>query len=240
MTEEPHISQLMLDALALRALDPDREARAHAHLAGCARCRDDARIAAELRQRFTTYVLPRGVPAARRPRRAWLLIPAFAAALVVIAWRARPAPVAELGIKGAASWQVFANHDGRVFAVHDGTTLAAGDRIRFAVTPAGARYLLVASIDGVGAATIYYPYDGPQSALIEGARVEPAGSIELDAAPGPERIYALLSDEPIAADTVTAQLRALAAGGADAIRDARPLELPARAQLSLVFEKATP
>ena len=135
---------------------------------------------------------------------------------------------------------MFANHDGRVFAVHDGTTLDAGDRIRFAVTPAGVRYLLVASIDGLGAATIYYPYGGPQSAIIEGDRVEPAGSIELDAAPGPERIYALLSDEPIAADTVIAKLRAVAGGGADAIRHAPALELPVRAQLSLVFEKAAP
>ena len=240
MTADPHISQLMLDALALRALDRDSEARVHAHLACCASCREAAQVAAELRQRFTVHVLPRGVPARRRQRRSWLLIPALAAVLLAIGWRSRPAPVAELGIKGAASWQVFANHDGRVFPVHDGTTLAAGDRIRFAVTPAGARYLLIASIDGLGAATIYYPYDGAQSAIIEGDRVEPAGSIELDAAPGPERIYALLSDQRIAADTVIEQLRAVAVGGADAIRDARPLELPVRAQLSLVFEKATP
>jgi putative zinc finger protein len=240
MTADPHVSQLMLDALALRALDRDSEARVHAHLAGCASCREAAQIAAQLRQRFTVHVLPRGVPARRRQRRSWLLLPALAVALLAIGWRSRPAPVAELGIKGTASWQVFANHDGRVFAVHDGTALKAGDRIRFAVAPAGARYLLVASIDGLGTATIYYPYDGPQSAIIEGDRVEPAGSIELDAAPGPERIYALLSDEPIAADPVIEQLRAVAAGGADAIRDARALELPVRAQLSLVFEKATP
>lgn len=240
MTAERHISQLMLDALALHALDRDSEARVHAHLAGCASCRDDAQIAAQLRQRFTVHVLPRGVPARRRPRRSWPLIPALVAALLAIGWCSRPAPVAELGIKGAASWQVFANREGRVFAVHDGTTLAAGDRIRFAVIPAGARYLLVASIDGLGAATIYYPYDGLQSAIIEGDRVEPAGSIELDAAPGPERIYALLSDGPIAADTVIEQLRAVAAGGADTIRDPRALELPVRAQLSLVFEKAAP
>ena len=240
MTAEPHVSQLMLDALALCALDRDSAARVQAHLACCASCRDDARIAAQLRQRFTVHVLPRGVPARRRPRRSWLLIPPLMAALLAIGWCSRPAPVAELAIKGEASWQVFANHDGRVFAVHDGTALAAGDRIRFAVTPAGARYLLVASIDGLGAATIYYPYDGPHSAIIEGDRVEPAGSIELDAAPGPERIYALLSDQPIAADAVIVQLRAVAVGGAAAIRDARPLALPVRAQLSLVFEKATP
>lgn len=241
MTTEPHISQLMLDALQLGALDRDSEARVQAHLASCASCRHDAQSAAELRQHFTVHVLPRGLPAGRSRRRFWL-VPAFAAALLiaVIGLRPRPAPVGELGIKGEASWQVFANRAGRVFAVRDGTELAAGDQIRFAVIPAGARYLLVASIDGLGSATIYYPYGGAESAPVEGDRIEPDGSIVLDAAPGPERIYALLSDEPIAADAVTAQLREVARGGADAIRGMRALQLPVRAQVSLVFEKVAP
>jgi hypothetical protein len=241
MTTEPHISQLMLDALSLGALDRESEARVQAHLASCASCRHDAQDAAELRQQFTVHVLPRGLPARRSRLRFWL-VPAFAAALLVavIALRPRPAQVNGLGIKGEASWQVFANRDGRVFAVHDGIELAAGDRIRFAVIPAGARYLLVASVDGLGVATIYYPYDGAGSAPVKGDRVEPDGSIVLDAAPGPERIYALLSDEPLAADAVRAQLRAVARDGADAIRSIRSLPLPARTQISLVFEKATP
>lgn len=241
MTTEPHISQLMLDALPLGALDRDSEARVQAHLANCARCRQDAQDAADLRQQFTVHVLPRGLPAGRSRRRLWL-VPAFAAVLViaVIGLRPRPTRTGELGIKGEASWQVFANRDGQVFAVRDGTELAAGDQIRFAVIPAGARYLMVASVDGLGVATIYYPYDGAESAPIEGDRIEPDGSIVLDAAPGPERIYALLSDEPIAADAARAQLRAVARGGADAIRGMRTLQLPVRAQVSLVFEKAAP
>lgn len=241
MTTEPHISPLTLDALSLGALDRDSEARVQAHLASCVSCRRDAQDAAELRQQFIINVLPRGLPAGRSRRRFWL-IPVFAAALliVVIGLRPRPARVDGLGIKGEASWQVFANRNGRVFAVRDGTELAAGDQIRFAVIPAGARYLLVASVDGLGVATIYYPYDGAGSAPIEGDRVEPDGSIVLDAAPGPERIYALLSDEPIAADAVRAQLRAIAGGGADAIRGMRALQLPVRSQVSLVFEKAAP
>ena len=105
----------------------------------------------------------------------------------------------DLGIKGDATWQVFANRDNKTFAVHDGAELAAGDRIRFIVTPNRARYIIVASVDGSGAATIYYPYNGIQSAPAEGPRSELPGSIVLDAAPGPERLYALFSDEPIAA-----------------------------------------
>jgi hypothetical protein len=61
--------------------------------------------------------------------------------------------------------------------------------------------------------------------------VEPAGSIEHVAAPGLERIQPLLSEEPIAADTVIVWLRAVSAGGVDAIRDARALEQPRAALL---------
>lgn len=239
----------MLDALPLRALDRDGEARVDAHLARCARCREELERAAELRRHFTAHVQPAGLPV--RPRRwSWLLVPAVATVVLIVAiepWRrpARPprvdeAGIGELGIKGDASWLVFASRGGRVLPVHDGTELAAGDRIRFTVIPGGARYLLVASIDGRGTATIYVPYGGSQSAAIDGDRVEPEGSIVLDAAPGPERIYALLSDAPIAAERVRAQLREIARGGSDAIRGTSALALPVRAQASLVFEKVAP
>ena len=242
----------MLDALPLRALDRDGQARVDAHLAGCTRCREELERAAELRRHFTAHVQPAGLPA--RPRRWWwLMVPAVASVLLIVAigpWQ-QPAPSApparldeaglgELGIKGDASWLVFANRAGRVLPVHDGTELEAGDRIRFMVIPGAARYLMVASIDGRGAATIYFPYGGSQSAAIDGDRVEPEGSIVLDAAPGPERIFALLSDAPIAAETVRAQLREIARGGSGAIRGTVALALPVRAQASLVFEKAAP
>jgi len=240
-----HVSPLTLDALALGALDRDREAEIHAHLAGCAECRGARDAAAALREHFTARVLPRGLPARRPPRWRWLVAPALSAALavalLVVLWpRALPPAPNDLGIKGTASWQVFANRSGHTFAVHDGTELAAGDRIRFIVVPGGARYLLVASVDGRGAVTIYYPYEGSQSAPIDGERFELTGSIVLDAAPGPERIYALLSDEPITADAVRAPLRVVARGGAVAIRGTYTLPVPVRAQASLVFEKVAP
>lgn len=257
MTATGHVSALMLDALALDALDGDTAAHVRAHLASCAECRSDQEAAAELRVAFSRLVLPRTVPV-RRPRRwVWLAVPALAAVCAILALRrsdgetgttlatATSPPVPELGIKGDASWEVFANRDGRVFAVHDGTRLAAGDRIRFAIVPGGARYLLVASVDGGGGVTMYYPYNGARSVSIQdeggdGGRIEPPGSIVLDAAPGPERIYAILSDVALPVELVTAQLRTVAGGGAGAIRATRTLPLPARAQLSLVFEKASP
>jgi hypothetical protein len=144
----------------------------------------------------------------------------------------------DIAIKGDASWQVFANRDGQTFAVRDHTELAAGDRIRFVVLPGGARYLLIASVDGDRGVTVYYPYHGERSAAIDGVRFELAGSIVLDDASGPERIFAILSDTPVNAEIVTAALHDIATGGANAIRATRTVPLKVRAQLSVVFEKA--
>jgi hypothetical protein len=235
-----HVPALMLDAFVLGALDRDTEAHIQAHLESCSTCSGDLEAAAELRKHFTQHVFPRGLPARRRYRWWWLAAPALAAAVLILALRPPRELPADVAIKGDASWQVFANRNGRIFPVQDGTELAAGDRLRFAIILDGARYLLVASIDGSGAATIYYPYDGAQSAAAHGERIEPTGSIELDDASGPERIYAILSDAPIDAAEVKAQLRVVARGGADAIRRTRSLPVPARAQISLVFEKVAP
>jgi len=108
------------------------------------------------------------------------------------------------------------------------------------VTPNGAPYLLIASIDSAGTASIYYPYHGEQSGPVADARVELPGSIVLDATPGPERLFAIFTDEPIPVEIVMERLRAIGARGPEAIRSARALDVTAQTQLSLVFEKVTP
>ena len=239
MTE--HLSAFTLDALALNALDEAAAARARAHLASCAQCRADDESAAALREHFTVHVLPRTAPVRRRRswRWIWLAAPMLAAAAILLVLRREPPPP-ELGIKGDATWQVFAHRAGKTFEVHDGAVLAAGDEIRFVVVPDRARFVLIVSVDGAGQASIYYPYNGAASAPIDGPRVELAGSIVLDAAPGPERLFALFSDEPIAAPAARDALRAIAMGGADAIRRTRQLPIPVRAQTTLLFEKGGP
>jgi hypothetical protein len=234
-----HLSSLTLDALALGRETPG----AREHLATCARCRGEFESAAGLRQHFISQILPRTRPRKARPSWFVFAVPAFAAAIAIVAvvsrHREAPAPAPDLAIKGDATWQVFANRDGQTFIVHDGAQLEPGDRIRFAVIPDGARYLLVASIDGAGTVSIYFPYGGSESApLPAGDRSLLPGSIVLDAAPGPERMFAIFSDEPVAAEQVTDQLRAIGAGGADAIREPHALTVTnARAQASTLFEK---
>jgi hypothetical protein len=107
--------------------------------------------------------------------------------------------------------------------------------------PGGMRYLLIASLDGRGQATIYHPYGGAESsAVTDPIRLEVPGSIVLDDAPGPERIYALFSRTPIPARDVTASLAAVFARGAPAIRSELRLDLAAEEQASVFFEKGAP
>jgi hypothetical protein len=232
-----HLSTFAIDALALAALDDTARAAAEAHLAGCDRCRADRDAAADARAHFTTVVLPRTQP---RPRRRWWLIaaPAVAAAVLVCfaMWPAPTPRAPELGIKGGPAMQVFVAHDDTVFALQDGETLEPGDRLRFVAEPNGARFVLIASIDGAGAVTTYVPYGGTESLPLDGAeRIEVPGSIALDTAPGPERIFALFSAAPIAAADVERELHAIP--DAAAIRAAHHLAIDA-SQVTIHFEKA--
>lgn len=220
-----HANPMQLDAIALGAGDP----QVVAHVDGCAQCATELAAQRELHAEFLVNVLPK-----RRPQRRWwlLALPALAAAAVVLLLVRPKAPdEPEIAIKGGPAWQVVANRAGATFAVKDGTVLAAADRIRFVVVPDRARYLMIASLDGAGAASIYYPYDGAQSAAVGAARLEVPDSIVLDTAPGPERLFALLSDAPLSADAVRAALRAV-----KDVRATTHLDLPAK-QLTLVFEK---
>ena len=239
-----HLSSFTLDALPLEALSADEVARARTHLETCERRRGALEAAAAARERFATTVFPRTVGTMRARTRGlrWprllplLLAPALAGAALLFWVRREPE---ELGVKGAASLRVFARHQDRVFAVREGMPLAAGDQIRFRVTPSGARFVLVASVDGAGKASVYFPFGGDASAPIDPrATAELPGSVELDETAGPERVFVLLSARPLPAADVVAALRALGARGHDAIRAARTLAVPAEAQVSLGFEKA--
>jgi hypothetical protein len=258
------LSALQLDELALRG-------GSDAHLASCARCQADAdelaAVRAEFRPRPDAIVLR-----APWRRWWWMVVPAAVAAALALVYLQpaglqpaglqpaglqpaglqpaglqpaglRPATTPDLGVKGSEpTLRVFANHAGDVFSVHDGTRLVAGDRIRFVVEPAGMPYVLIASIDSTGAATVYYPYGGIASAAIPPAeRSELPGSIILDAAPGPERVFAMFSDAPIASAAVLDQLRQVGTRGSSAIWTQQALQVDSvRAQQSIVFDKGAP
>lgn len=237
-----HPSEQMLDALYLKALDADARAATMEHVKACDRCRERAREAEASRRHFIDHVLPRQLPKVVRPRRRvwWLVPPALAVAIAASILLIRPRSPAhdELGIKGGATLQIYANRGDSVMPVQDGTSLQPGDRIRFVIKAAASQHLVIASIDAAGHATIYYPYAGRASVQLPDAPVhEVPGSVFLDHTLGPERVFALLGRAPISTEPVVAALRKI---GADAIRTQRTLDVAVDAQLSVVFEKVKP
>jgi hypothetical protein len=239
---QDHTSPVLLaKLLAGKATDEERRAL-EAHAAACPGCRDELVEARAAGRRFTESVFPRTLPAveARGRRRAWrLLFPiaplALAAAATAAVLLVRHPPVLpEVQYKGAAALQVFAHRGGESFPVRDGMALRAGDRIRFGVVPGDARFVLVGSVDGRGHASIYQP-STPVEAGKEPLLVLP-DSIVLDDAPGPERIFAVFSEQRVENTQVADALTALGARGADAIRGATRLPLP-YTQASVLLEK---
>lgn len=228
--------------------------------AACPVCRaalDDARREATA---FTRTVGPRTLPVIEarlaRWRMVWFASAGLAAvaavaavALVWFAGRAITAPgiaprAPMIAAKGDPALHVMARqHTGgedHVFEVQDGAALRPGDAIRFAIDADGG-YLLVVSVDGAGQLSVYHPYGGDRSAPLDapGHRAVLDGSIVLDDAPGPERIWAVISDRPIAVAELRAQLAAIQAGGPSAIRRGVEIRIAGARQASLWFEKPT-
>lgn len=181
----------------------------------------------------------------RARRRWWLGAPVAAAALAAAVLAVRPRlpgrgePGAGLGSDvGSAVWDEAGNQAGllpkgagdapaRLFVrrghgarrLDDGATVHPGDVLAFAVDSARARYALVLSIDGARRISIYSPYEGARSGPVPlgvlPVVLEP--SIILDGTLGPERIWLLLSDEPIAVGSLRPALDRLAAAGPAAV-----------------------
>jgi hypothetical protein len=249
---ERHLTPVDLDALELTFLAADERARLEAHLGGCAPCarrrqEHDAHV-----RHFRDQLLDRTVDRLagrvrrRRPVRLTVRVAPLvvAAAIVLLLVGRPPTPRPDQPVltgKGAGSLQLFARRGDHVFPVEEGAVLAAGDAIRFFVEPGVKGHVIIGSVDGAGKANIYFPYAGHESAaLAPRRRLEVPGSIVLDLAPGPERVYAVFSEGPLRSDLVRQALALVAAGGPEAIRRTRALPLPGTAQATVRFEKVTP
>lgn len=157
-----------------------------------------------------------------------------------------PAPY--IGHKGGIpGLRVFARRGGAVRELVDGSAVEPGDAIRFVVDPRGGqypvdpssgvypvappegRYALIVSIDGAGHTSVYYPFDGTASAPLpaSSAPIELDGSVVLDDVLGNERLWALLSAEPLQVEQIRPQLARLAGQGNAAIAAAGSLALTA-------------
>ncbi len=266
-----HLSTFHIEAMRIGGMARPGQDWATHHLEACARCR---RLAADWeagRREFADGPLVR----TRAPLRArvdlvqgatpqrqvigWAAAFATAAAFagLIVAWRA---PAAHRGVadgpgeptvsvKGGLDFAIAVRRGDRVFHA-DAQPLLPGDRIRFVLDGVSSSYLMVGSVDGAGHANIYVPYEGAQSVSLASrpsvsAHLEIEGSIVLDRAPGPERVFALVSQRPLAVGPVRSALSAIGAAGTKTIRETKVLALPSQLlaaagtliQRSVIFEK---
>lgn len=233
MNARGHLSSEDIDLLLLQALGAQEAEAAHAHLGACATCKQRWDELNEDKQRFEQYVLPRTLSKVEERVKggegffSFLQLPrwvpaALAAALVAgvtttITIRRISGPdEAYIGIKGGPGLEVFAERAGKQFPVKPGAALQPHDKVRFVVNSAGSKYVLIASRDGAGNFTVYYPYNGLESAPLQSRELP--GSIELDEVTGKESLVAVFSDAPVKAEAVKSLLEGARQKGIEGAR----------------------
>jgi hypothetical protein len=264
MNKNQHLSTSDYDRLLLHALSSEEQVKIEQHLVVCERCRTDhADYAADARQ-FSQEIFPRTVQRLRlatpgsfwgrllQQRVVWILAPAMTAVLALVVVRGRLSDDGHRGSRSSAGDAIrikggeptlrsFARRMQHVFPIQDGMELHPGDEMRFVVDSPRLQFLLLASVDGAGRVNIYFPYDGSQSGVIAtGKPTELPGSIVLDTAPGPERVFAFYSKNPLLRAELEPVLKSLGASGPAAIRAKKLLPVKAGAQFTFLFEKAAP
>jgi hypothetical protein len=217
MNARGHLSSEDIDLLMLQALSGNEAEVAQAHLGSCTSCKKRWDELNEDKQRFEQFVLPRTLSKVEERVKggqgffSFLNLPrwvpaALTAALVlgvtttITIKRINAPEETYIGIKGGPGLEVFAERGGKQFPVKPGAALQPKDKVRFVVNSAGSKYVLIASRDGAGNFTVYYPYNGLESAPL--AQRELPGSIELDEVTGKEWLVAVFSDAPVKANAV--------------------------------------
>ena len=162
----------------------------------------------------------------RHPRKrpvVWLapLVVAAAAVLLVV-WRHTPQEQVETTrVKGTARVLVFKQVGDQAERLDADDVVRAGDVIQLRYNAGGAKYGVIASIDGGGGVTLHFPAaeDAPTD-MAPGTRTLPE-AFALDDAPRFERFFFVTANEPLDTPATLDALRALARRGdaADAVLD---------------------
>jgi hypothetical protein len=200
------LSEFALDDLVLNG-EGEANPEARFHLQDCADCRrrQEERLAYQRQfesQRAKAFWdgTRRAYLRRRNSRRALVLgIPcglAAAFAFVLLARKEVPPADSYWGAKGIGSVEIHCRRAGRTFLLEEADPVKPGDELRFVPRPAspGLRYVQVGSIDGTDRYTPFYPSTREATSLPLPASGRPLdGSIRIDAAPGPERLFFVFS-----------------------------------------------
>ena len=223
-------------ALDDREIHGGRDPAIDHHLAACRRCEAKLTERAAERASFDagaaalwTRIAAAGQEQERRqrPRRgpwrlAGLRLPALivgvcAAAVLVVARPSDPRRGSYVAPKGQAPIEIVCRRGNAVFRLAPGDEVAPGDELRFRPLPVwpGGRFIQIGSVDGTGRYTPFYPSGaGAPSLPVPPGNEALAGSIRLDDAPGPERVFVVLSEAPLSETAVAAAAETQARSGA--------------------------
>ena len=170
-------------------------------------------------------------PSTRHTRAGWWLMPALAAAAIVLAVGVSviraPEPDDGVLVKGGdAEIVVFRRTVAGSERLEPGATASRGDLLRVGYHAAGQPYGVIVSTDGNGSVTQHLPRSGARAVSLEaGGTVLLDFSYELDDAPRWERFYLITGDEPF--DLEPVRRAALAAATAGSVTTPPPLSLAA-------------
>jgi hypothetical protein len=231
--------------LEAHLLNPERSPVA-VHLATCDRCRDQVANMQRQGDDFMRFVYPATVEGlnpkrARRWNWAGIFAPvaALAAAAVVIVVRSGP-PNEYVGTKGVSfKLNVYAGLEAGARALSDNDQVPANAALRFRIQSGRPCNLGIVSVDEHGEVSRLFPTNGDQGRKLAKAEVLPGGAI-LDGKPGPERIFAVCSIDPLAMPQVEAAVKIAAGTGAESVRTVNTIPgLPAgTAQATVLLEKS--
>jgi len=246
-----HPSELVLER---HLLDP-AASPARGHVESCQRC--GARLAEMKRQgeEFLQFVFPATVEkveaaAEEASRRfSWVQIfapiSALAAGAAALFLLVQPAhdgfPPGYDGIKGSGGLglSVFVNRVDGVHCAVEGEPVVPSAQIRFRVdVTRNPCHLWIVSVDATGQVSRLFPTTGDGGAAVA-TRYEIPGGAVLDGKPGPERVFAICSLQPVYYAAVERAVQAATARGEPAVRAVRVVPgLPeGTAQASVLLEK---
>jgi hypothetical protein len=117
-------------------------------------------------------------------------------------------PTSAVHLKGSGeAFQVFYKRKGDPQVFARGNHLRTGDALRFSYAAAGDGYLMILDVDGGGRVQALYPYGAADAAPVH-TKDSPLlpGSVALDGAPGPERLFAVYRNSPFTFDAVAREL----------------------------------
>lgn len=229
-TRDGHLTGLTLERLAHDELEPDERTALQAHLGGCERCQQRASTVAEPlalpAPRLPPSVLapPSHVPEpANAPWSARAAIGvglALAAAGVLAVGLRQPVvsggspedPGAFRTRGGELGLEVFRKATGMSDVLVDGAAVRPGDTLGFRVSARRDGWVLLAGVDGQGEVYPVWPADSPHAAQQVTGDARPRAidvAIQLDDAPGNERLVLVSCEDPFSLNDVSPQLLSL-------------------------------